>query len=184
MDIKTAIQVIEDSVENPRVALPEEIFYLISRLTAMINVDLLIKDKDNQVLLSWRDTEFSGAGWHIPGGIIRYKESLEDRIQKVALSEVGCKVHFDPNPLAITQIEKHHATRGHFLSILYRCYLPDDFNLNNGKKQETDPGYLQWHSTCPENIVKVHDVIYKQVINNANMEYFSGKILYEYIENE
>lgn len=71
-----------------------------------------------------------------------------------------------------------------FLSILYCCSLPDDFNLNNGEKQETDPGYLQWHSTCPENIVKVHDVIYKQVINNTNTKYFSGKIPYEYMENE
>ena len=70
-DIKTAISVLDESVDNPEVGLPEELFRFVSRLTVMVNIDLLVKDELNRVLLSWRDTEFSGAGWHVPGGIIR-----------------------------------------------------------------------------------------------------------------
>ena len=119
VDIDTAIEVLERSVKDPYIGLPEEIFLFISRLTVMVNVDLLVKDEHNRTLLSWRDTEFSGAGWHVPGGIIRHKESLQERVKKVAKNEIGVVVDFDPSPAAINQICKKHATRGHFISILY-----------------------------------------------------------------
>ena len=92
---------------DPAVGLPKEVFHFISRLTAMVYVDLLVKDDTNRVLLSWRDTEFSSAGWHVPGGIIRYKDSLEERIKKSALTEIGADVNYDPNPVPITRSRKN-----------------------------------------------------------------------------
>jgi|ETN02SMinimDraft_4_1059925.scaffolds.fasta_scaffold131854_2 colanic acid biosynthesis protein WcaH len=70
-DINAAISVLERSIDNASVGLREELFRFVSRLTVMVNIDLLVKDELNRVLLSWRETEFSGAGWHVPGGIIR-----------------------------------------------------------------------------------------------------------------
>ena len=55
--------------------LPEELFRFISTISPLVNVDLLIKDDTNRTLLTWRDDEHYGAGWHVPGGIIRFKES-------------------------------------------------------------------------------------------------------------
>ena len=71
--LSAMIAALEAEIGDPRHGLPEEVFRLVSRLTALINVDLLIQDEGRRTLLTWRDDEFYGAGWHIPGGIIRYK---------------------------------------------------------------------------------------------------------------
>ena len=84
MTIQEAIKYLEGQIVDPRVGLPSEIFYFITRLTPMVNVDLLIKDENGRSLLSWRDDKFSGSGWHIPGGIVRYKEKMKNRLNEVA----------------------------------------------------------------------------------------------------
>jgi len=101
MNVHEAIEVLNAHISNPSMGLPEDIFQFFSRNTPMVNVDLLIKDENGRTLLSWRGTQFSGVGWHVPGGIVRYKESLEYRIQKVAEIEIGSAVKFDPVPFAV-----------------------------------------------------------------------------------
>jgi colanic acid biosynthesis protein WcaH len=66
------------SVTDAQKGLPQELFYFVSQLTPMVNVDLLIKNQKGQTLLTWRDDQFYGSAWHIPGGIIRFKESFEE----------------------------------------------------------------------------------------------------------
>lgn len=161
MTIQEAIKFLEEQVKNPSEGLPDEIFYYISRMTPMINVDLLIKDEKGRTLLAWRDDEYSGIGWHVPGGIIRFKEKMETRLQKVAQKEIGREVEYDPIPLTIKEVFRSDNTRGHFISILYKCFLPGDFIPDNGQKTEKDPGYLKWHKTCPENILPCH-LMYKE----------------------
>ena len=63
---------IEQYIDDPREGLTEEIFYFISKLTPLVNVDLLIKNELNETLLTWRHDKFYGPAWHIPGGIIRF----------------------------------------------------------------------------------------------------------------
>jgi len=162
MKISEAIEFLEKQINNPSVGLPEEIFRFISRITPMVNVDLLIKDESNRTLLAWRD-DIHGKGWHIPGGIIRYKENFETRILKVAENEIGVKIEFDPTPMTINQIICSHDTRGHFVSILYKCFLSCSFVPQNLDLKETDAGYLKWHVDCPNNLLEVQD-IYKKYI--------------------
>ena len=76
--LKKIINQIESSIENPSNGLPEDIFLLISRLTPLINVDLLIKNEQNHTLLTWRDDGYYPPGWHVPGGIIRFKETIAE----------------------------------------------------------------------------------------------------------
>ena len=182
MNLKLAIQTLEKAIENPRIGLPEDIFLFISKLTAIVNVDLLVRDENKGILLSWRDTEFSGAGWHIPGGIIRFKESLEERIPKVALTELGVPVEYDPVPIAINQIEKSHSTRGHFISFLYNCSIGNDFILDNTSRKPSDPGYLQWHQHCPDNLVKVHNRLYRSFIESPTPKQYGDYIPYQKID--
>ncbi len=162
MEIKKAIEFFDKSIPDPKAGLPDEVFYYISRITPMINVDLLIKDEFNRTLLSWRDDKYAGKGWHVPGGIIRFKETFETRIKKVAESEIGVKVEFDSNPIAINQIiNEERDIRGHFISILYKCSLPSTFVPKNKGLKETDPGFLKWHETCPDNLLKFHEIYRK-----------------------
>jgi len=159
MDIFQATDFLKQAVPDPSAGLPDEIFYYISQTTPLINVDLLIKDENKRTLLAWRDDKHSGRGWHIPGGIIRFKETFETRIQKVAETEIGAIVQFDSTPLTINQLIRHdREVRGHFISILYNCFLPDTFEPANFSHTPQDAGYLMWHGKCPDNLLSFHEI--------------------------
>jgi colanic acid biosynthesis protein WcaH len=158
MNIGAAIEILDRSIENPLLGLPEEIFLFISRITPIINVDLLIKDENKRTLLSWRDDRYAGKGWHLPGGILRFKESLETRVKKVAENEIGINIMFNPAPIAFNQIINDSDIRGHFISFLYECYLPSTFIPQNKDISEKDKGFLKWHYACPVDIIKVHEI--------------------------
>ncbi|TSC96021.1 MAG: hypothetical protein Athens101410_174 [Parcubacteria group bacterium Athens1014_10] len=164
MNIAEAIKVLKKKVSNPSLGLPDDLFYYVTTITPMINVDLLIKDEKGRTLLSWRNDQYAGKGWHLPGGIIRFKETMETRIQKVAETEIGVKVDYDPNPLAINEIiNNEREIRGHFISVLYRCSLSSDFVPKNKGISKTEPGYLMWHDQCPDNLLKWHDIYRKYI---------------------
>lgn len=157
MDITEAIAAIEENLGDPRGGLPEELFLFASSITAMVNVDLLIKDEAGRTLLAWRDDMYCGAGWHVPGGIIRFKERLHERLEKVALTEIGTEVEYDPAPLVINELFIKPRVRGHFISFLYRCSLPASFVPPNRGLAPTDPGFLRWHDGCPDDLLSVHE---------------------------
>ena len=160
------IEQIEVRCPKPPEDLPEDIFFFISRHTPIVNVDLLIKDENERTLLAWRDDKFSNKGWHIPGGVIRCRETFSDRIQKVAQSELKIKsIECNLIPLCINEIFLKGDTRGHSISILYRCFLSKKVKLNNDNLTKLNEGYLKWHSKCPTNLTKVQH-IYEYYINN------------------
>lgn len=162
MNINDAIDFLDKYAPDPTSGLPDEIFYYVSRTTPLINVDLLIKDERGRTLLGWRDDKYTGRGWHVLGGIIRFKETFETRIKKVAEIEVGAQIQFDPSPIAINEIiSKEGEIRGHFISLLYKCSLPSTFVPKNKNLMETDPGFLKWHDKCPTNLLKWHEIYRK-----------------------
>jgi len=165
--MKKALKIIDDHASNPEQGLPEEIFLFISRKTPMINVDLLIKDEKGRILLAWRKDKYSGAGWHVPGGIIRYKEKIEKRIKEVARLEIGVPVKFDKTPIAINQFILKQKERAHFISLLYNCFLESGFMPKNKGLKPGDSGYLKWHSKPPANLIKVHE-IYRKHMTQGN----------------
>ena len=119
MNIADAIAVLDKHVPNPSMGLPDEVFFYISKTTPLVNVDLLIKDENGRTLLSWRSDQYCGKGWHVPGGIIRFKEMLETRIKKVAETEIGTNISFEPIPIAFNQcIQPDLINRGHFITFL------------------------------------------------------------------
>lgn len=168
MNTEEALKFLGKQIPNPTSGLPEEVFLFVSRLTPMVNVDLLIKDEAGRTLLAWRDDSFSGAGWHIPGGIVRFKEQLETRIRKVAKTEIGTEVEFERIPVAINEVICKHDIRGHFISLLYKCFLSGKYSLKKNKGlAEKDIGYLKWHDSCPANLIKVHEM-YRKFIEDKN----------------
>ncbi len=165
-ELKEIIQKVDSFVTDPTKGLPEEIFLYISRLTPMVNVDLLIKNEKQQTLLTWRHDEFYH-GWHVAGGIIRFKESFACRLRAVAEQEFGAKIEFDPAALGVFEkINATRDTRGHFIAHLYRCYLTSPLakgkqclDINNPKH-----GQWYWHNECPEKLIPQHEV-YRKYIN-------------------
>jgi ADP-ribose pyrophosphatase YjhB (NUDIX family) len=163
MELSKIINCLEKSIEDPTKGLPEEVFLLLSRITPLINVDLLINNERNQTLLTWRDDGYYPAGWHIPGGIIRYKETAAERISAVALGELGATVEYPSTPLALNEIiHPSRKDRGHFISLIYRCsltsHLDENIKFLGGKPRHRE---WAWHDKCPEDIISVHEIYRK-----------------------
>lgn len=166
-DISAAIEFLESRTGDARSGLPEDLFLFVTRLTPMVCVDLLIKDTDGRTLLTWREDVYSPPGWHIPGGIIRYKEPAGQRIAAVARTELGAEVGFEPQPLAISEIiHPQRKTRGHFVALLYRCFLrgPLDEELRFPGGETPRPNQWAWHERCPADLLDVHS-IYRDFID-------------------
>lgn len=162
MEIKKIIDLLESLIKDPSRGLPEDIFLFVSRVTPLINVDLLIKNEKKQTLLTWRDDGYHGPGWHIPGGIIRYKEKVADRINAVAKKELGARVGFKKEPLAVNEVICSRKTRGHFISLLYECKLISSLDENlKFEKGTPKPGQWTWHKKCPNNIISIHEMYRK-----------------------
>jgi colanic acid biosynthesis protein WcaH len=161
-----AIRILERSAGDPHFELPQQLFLFVSRITPMINVDLLIKDKVNRTLLTWRDDGYSPPGWHVPGGIIRFKETAAQRISAVAKGELGTEVDFHPIPISIKEIiHPTRKDRGHFISLLYYCTLttvPDENLRFKGGVPQRDQ--WMWHSSAPDNLIDVHEM-YREFID-------------------
>ncbi len=163
MNIFDAIKFLEKQISDPTVGLPEDIFLFITRITPMVNVDLLIKDEKNRTLLSWRNDLYSGEGWHVPGGILRFKEKLIERVQKVIETEIKTSVIFEKEPIAVNEIILPQKTRGHFISFLFKGFIYGNFIPPNEGLTEKDNGYLKWHKVCPDKLIKVHEIYRKYI---------------------
>lgn len=166
--LKTITTELWHTIDDPRKGLPEEVFLLVSAITPMINVDLLIKDNERRTLLVWREDKY-GPGWHIPGGIVRFKETIEQRIHEVARQELGAKVKFQDTPTAIRQvIVPDRNERGHFISLLYCCQLQSPLDCAreyiSGKPSN---GQWKWHEKYPDDMLKVHEM-YRKFIEGKN----------------
>ena len=162
-DINHLINNIRYYLDNPERGLPEELFRFVTELTPMVNVDLLVSDKKGNYLLAWRKDEFHD-GWHIPGGIVRVREKLTHRIEQVALTELLCKVEYDPNPINIFESIHPVKIRSHFISFLYRCYTPLDYSIDKQPWCQEENGYLAWHDHFPENMIPAH-AVYRSFFN-------------------
>ena len=155
-----AIRTIEEAVGDPTGGrgLPFEVFLMVTRLVPLFSVDLLIQDERGRTLLTWRDDEYFGAGWHVPGGAVRYKETIAERIATCAREELSAEVTFDPTPLAVEEeIDPHQRTRGHNIALLYRCRLlsgPDPALAADPSHPQRDQ--WAWHDRCPQQMLPVH----------------------------
>ena len=152
-EIETCLSSVVESIPDPRVGLPEEVLRFLYSVTPMINVDLLVQHEERGTLFSWRDDVY-GKGWHIPGGIIRFRETIEKRICEVARIELGATVNPDEYPCDIAQF--FDGCRGHFISLLYPCRLTSSVAeelLSNGKPERDK---LKWIQGVPDQLLSVH----------------------------
>ena len=146
--------------KNLAIELGSDLFKIVSSITPIVNVDLLIKNKYNQTLLTWRDDEFFGPGWHIPGGVIRYKELISSRILKVAQNELRVtKIKKQSKLLALNEYLGVSRVRGHGISLLYECMLYEldakKFKVYRDKEKKiTIDKKGMWHNSSPINLIE------------------------------
>lgn len=171
-DRSRAIELLRATEWNPENGLPQSLFLLVSGLIPIPNVDLLVVNEKNQLLLSRRNDEYFENSWHIPGGCMRFGEDFATRIQETAVRELQTKVTFEEEPIAVRSVvrglntkQKYPHERGHMVAILFKCKLPDGFQINNADLTEQDNGYLKWFDTLPEDFMKIQE-IYADVLSD------------------
>lgn len=144
--------------------LQENEFLYISSKTPLINVDMLVLDENGEVLLSWRDDEYCGRGWHIPGGIIRHGEAMKERLVLTAERELGFIPAFEQTPCKITEIFLKQEYRNHFISHLFRGQC----NRNDVKtvEQPSKPGDLRWFDYYPEEGIVYSQASYREYLKS------------------
>jgi len=151
-------------IKNPDKGLPEPIFYFATRITPIVNVDLLIISKKYGYFLTWRDDEFAGSGWHLPGGIVRVNETLLERASQVSINELNLKIKKITGPFDMNEvIVKDQYYRSHFVSFLFKCHLTEeeeDFLLRTTKLNST----CKFFKSQPADLIKCH-YIYKNYFN-------------------
>ena len=164
---------------DPTKGLPKELFHFATTLIPCANIDLFIT-RGNQLLLTWRDDEFYGQGWHIPGGCLRMRETLDNRIQETARNEIGTEVIYDPSSFITREVMvtedrpwlKNQLERSHNISMLFDCRLPDGFKVNNTDADEHVAGYIKWFDQVPSDLLEAHKSLYGDIIDS----FFKGEL--------
>ncbi len=136
--------------------LPLDEFLLVSSKTPLINVDLLIEDEGHRLLLSWRDDEYSGTGWHIIGGIIRLGETMETRLRKTAKNKIGFIPSYDIKPCKITEFIFDQKYRSHYISHLYHCRCKRE-DVTTNETENLNIGDLRWFDHVPDKLIWAHE---------------------------
>ena len=133
----------------------EDLYLAISQLTPSINVDLIIKSDDRlKTLLTWRDDRYYGPGWHVPGGVIRFKEKMLTRVHKVAEKELQRHLSSVNGPIGFHEMfNQTRDIRGHFISFVYEVTLAEPPDAEQGASKVPRNGQWQWFETCPENLI-------------------------------
>ncbi len=147
-------------LSGPGAELPPVLFRFVTEIVATSNVDLLVQDERKRILLAWRQDAF-GAGWHVPGSIIRHREEIAHRILACAGDEFGCGLVVSERPIALIQI---FDDRGHSVSLCHTAALdgtPGQPVIGEGDTPR--PGDLRWFDEVPVPLYPSH-LVYRSVI--------------------
>ena len=159
--------------------LPYDLFLLSTALRPFVCADLLIRNRQGQILLSRRSDDYYGAGWQIPGGILRMRETLADRIQRTAIEEIGADVICNYVPLAVREHmlpiygdnckSLSDIERSHNIGFLYECFVREDYEIDNKGKSESDNGFLKWFDSIPDDILECHTRAYGDILKKLSV---------------
>lgn len=170
---------------DPKSGLSNFLFGLVCHLTPLVNVDLIARSPSGAVLLSWREDDNFGPGWHIPGGVIRLKELAVNRVVLVAKNEI--QLDIDASKAKLVHLHEHVAmskVRGHGYSLLYEYPVSqsDVLKYENFDAQKLyKNGDVVWHVSIPDLLIK-EQVSLKNIIFSkrfhANLLSSSQEVFY------
>lgn len=125
---------------DPHLGLPKNLFNRIVKLVPFAACELVIMNKRGEFLLTWRDDKY-WRGWHCPGGLLRFKEPFEERIQAVARHELGIHISSWKFMDVFNYLDD---PRGHTVALVFLCKTPDV------------PKTGKFFKKIPKNILKHH----------------------------
>jgi colanic acid biosynthesis protein WcaH len=120
--------------------------------------------------MTWREDRFYGPGWHVPGGVVRFKESLAARLRAVAALELGAQIAPEPVPVEVFELTApDRDLRGHFITLAYRCRLhtPLDPARQAPAGARPSAGQWAWFEELPPDTIRQHR-IYQHLFNRRS----------------
>jgi len=149
-EIKHLVSLIK-KIDNPHEGLPQPVFDALIKVVPFVACELAVVGKKG-ILLTWREDKW-WKGWHFPGGLLRYQESFEERMDQVAWKEFGvnissCKFLFVK--------DCSHGKRGHVVSLIFICHT--SMTPKSGK----------FFKKMPKNIIEDHKEMWERVHPHTN----------------
>lgn len=130
--------------------MPFEVWREIVSLVPAPTVEVLISRNDKDFLLTERNDKY-WQGWHIPGGYLLAKETIEDACNRLAKKELGMGVNFE-KILFLYPWSNHPYSNA--LSIVCLCH----------PLGETEMG--KYFLEIPETTIEEHKDFLKRFLNN------------------
>lgn len=75
--------------------LKDDEFITVVKNTPLVALDLVIRSKDNELLMGIRVNEPAAGWWFAPGGRIRKDEAIEDAFLRITKAELGTSYSID-----------------------------------------------------------------------------------------
>lgn len=136
-------------IDYPHIGVSQEIFNALVKIVPYVACELAISNSNGEFLLTWREDEY-WKGWHFPGGLLRFRESFDERIQNVAREELGIHV---ANIKFMQVFNFLDDTRGHTVQLLFLCDTPDQ------------PKNGEWFKDAPADILAHHRVLFESAMD-------------------
>lgn len=142
-EIETLISLLHKLKKNNLHSLnvPLPLWYALCSVVTQAAVEVIITTNYKNFLLTERHDKHWD-GWHIPGGFIGYRESIEEACIRVAQREVGITVHLEKVITAYSWKDHPYASA---VSIV--CICTSDQKPTDGK----------FFTIIPKNIINHHD---------------------------
>jgi len=133
-------------IDNPHNGLPQPIFDALCGVVPFAGCELIVMNKKGELLLTWREDKW-WKGWHFPGGLMRHRETVDERIKKMALHEIGLRVK---KYQFLFPINYHTGLRNHVTSLIFLTH-------SECVEQGT------FFKTMPKDIIPDHRIIWRHV---------------------
>ena len=70
----------------------DKLFLQIIEFAPLVSIDLIVKDRQGQVLLGRRANRPARGYWFVPGGRIKKNEKITDAIRRISRTELGIEI--------------------------------------------------------------------------------------------
>tara|TARA_R110000868_G_scaffold265860_4_gene524753 strand:+ start:682 stop:1212 length:531 start_codon:yes stop_codon:yes gene_type:complete len=149
--------------------IPED-FYRVVEKTPLVSVDLIIKNKDNEIVLGYRNNNPAFSTYFTPGGVIRKNEKVDDAIKRVLKDEVGIEYDTIVNRITFNGVFNHFYDNNftddkfgtHYVCLSYIIDISNINieNTNNGSSYDNQHSSIGWYSINDlKNNTEVHQYV-------------------------
>jgi len=127
----------------------ESIYSKVPRLT----VEIIVKNKNNEICLTKRAIEPCQGQWHLPGGTVQFGEAMTDAVKRIAKRELGIQVEELKNEGYIEYPSHYKKGLDSPVGIVFEVMnYSGDFMINN---ESQDSG---WFNKVPDGMHADQDV--------------------------